>query len=118
MAPALKTMGINVSLIEPGPVDTQFLASEDKGTDNEDNPYSDVMNKMNANRIERFKTAQTPEDIAKVIHEAITAENPHLKYPSDEAMSLWIGREKKDPSGDKFMKDIFTQLGLDKVNLK
>ena len=73
------------------------------------------MNKMNTNRAERFKSAQTPEDIAKVIHEAITADNHHLKYPSDEAMSLWISREKKEPSGDKFMKDVFTQLELDKV---
>ena len=114
MAPALKTMGINISLIEPGPVNTEFLNSEGRGSDlKEDNPYSKVLEKMTANRMERYKTiGQSSEDIAIVINEAITAEKPHLRYPTSDSVREKISTQRKDPTGDSFIKDVFEQLKL------
>ena len=61
MAPALKTMGINLSLIEPGPVDTEFLNSEEIANVNE-SQYKELLDKMSENRMERYKTGQTAEE--------------------------------------------------------
>ena len=93
MAPPLALAGIKLVMIEPGPVSTEFLKdSMDYGKKFQDveiyKKTKEVMGKM---REERFKDAQTAEEIAEVINKAITAENPHLRYQTSD----WVKEAAK-----------------------
>jgi hypothetical protein len=46
---------------------------------------------------------QSAEDVAGVILEAATAEAPHFRYPTSEAVRGAVARKYVDPSGDSVL---------------
>ncbi len=113
MQVSMEGFGIKVSMIEPGPVDTGFIAGQDFGDRfTGENPYEDLFAKIAANREKRFAAAQKPEEIAQVILEAVTTEKPHLRYPTNDKVKAWTSKEKVDPYGDVYNKEIKEFLGL------
>lgn len=75
-----------MTAIEPGPVLTHFAQNAQVGNleaecEGLDEPSANAMKKMKDSAAESFKECgQKGEDVAKIILEAITAENPHQKY--------------------------------------
>tara|TARA_Y100000310_G_C20165158_1_gene571015 strand:- start:101 stop:562 length:462 start_codon:yes stop_codon:yes gene_type:complete len=113
MQVSMEGFGIKVSMIEPGPVDTGFIAGQDFGDGfTGDNPYGNLFFKIAKNREKRFAAAQKPEEIAQIILEAVTAEKPHLRYPTNDKVKAWTSKEKVDPYGDSYNKEIKEFLGL------
>jgi NADP-dependent 3-hydroxy acid dehydrogenase YdfG len=84
----LKQFGIQVSLIKPGGVRTNFVdfANSVYPKAIEGNPYSEFRTKFNAMTAKIFDPKNKiygvlkPEEVANVIHEAATVDNPKTRY--------------------------------------
>jgi NAD(P)-dependent dehydrogenase (short-subunit alcohol dehydrogenase family) len=109
LAPVAKRLGVHISLVEPGPVNTEFVATVQarrqgaaakKGTE----AYESMRTAYLAVTTEVFATlGQVPADVARVIVEAATAEEPHLRYATSAVARGIIGRKYVDPTGDSIL---------------
>ena len=116
LAPVAKRLGIHVSIIEPGPVNTEFVATvrqkravlEPRG----DGAYDAMRNSYLSATSEVFATlGQTGADIGRVIVEAATAENPHLRYATSDVVRQILGRKYVDVTGDSILAMTGARLG-------
>lgn len=107
-AAVAKRLGIHVSVIEPGPVHTEFVDRVSKlSQDTATAPIEDYAPLFDAYmtsiRGSFASVGQTPDDIAKVVVEAATAEAPHFRYVTSDAMRAIVTRKYVDPSGDSIV---------------
>ncbi len=115
-APVAKRLGIDVCLIEPGPVNTNFVASVVAGLPEPDQElqaiYGPMLEVYMGGSQERFATiGQTPEQIGQVILTAATTEIPHFRYTTSEMMQGLVTRKYVDPSGDSMVAFFGSRLG-------
>ena len=101
----LLSISFSVSLIEPGPVATEFSSSvREKGIDglgNGDEETKAVINKVILSfEKRRDQLTQTGDDVAKVIVKAMEDEKPHLHYIRSEALKESVKRKYVDITGD------------------
>lgn len=108
LAAVAKRLGIDVCLVEPGPVHTEFvetvtkLSASSAATPIED--YAPLFDAYMGNIRGSFASAgQTPEDIAKVIVEAATSDAPHFRYVTSDAMSGIVKHKYVDPTGNSIV---------------
>jgi NAD(P)-dependent dehydrogenase (short-subunit alcohol dehydrogenase family) len=80
----LAPWNIRLSLVVPGFVDTPaFEASREAGKhlrDDPNNPYRELMDHLDAFTQDQLKSAIAPEQVARVIFKAATAESPKPRY--------------------------------------
>ena len=114
----LEGFGINVILIEPGAVKTNYLdnAKQAQKAMNPDSPYAEFSKKMSAGVKERFKEASSssPNQVAQVILSAIKSEKPNTRYlvgndaiaikerrknSSDSELEVWIKESLLEQKG-------------------
>jgi len=107
LAPYLSQFNVGVSLIEPGPVHTNFVANagglgQKKQT--LDVPTEKLL-KAQLDSTEKLyaAVAQTPSDIAAVIKKAVLAEKPQLRYQTAEALVQQAAFKYTDPTGDSLV---------------
>jgi len=105
LAPVAKRLGIHVSNIQPGPVNTEFVASVLAKQTGEPSPgdaiYRPMLAGYMAGSSEVFaKMGQTPDDVAKVIVEAATVPTPHFRYVTSERVRGLAATKYTDPTGD------------------
>lgn len=108
LAPVAKRLGIDVSLIEPGPVNTNFVASVvatvPESTPELQETYGPMLQAYMGGSQQAFATlGQTPEQVGQVIVEAATAEKPHFRYPTSDMVQGLVSRKYVDPSGDSLV---------------
>ena len=84
MAYELEPFGIKVIIIEPGVIRTNIFNSVvvAKKYQDPDSPYSQLKQKMASSFEGMIKNASSPELVAKVVLEAVTNQNPNLRYLS------------------------------------
>jgi NAD(P)-dependent dehydrogenase (short-subunit alcohol dehydrogenase family) len=81
----LEPFGISVVIIEPGFIRTNIInssTSAEKALDSK-SPYFPLMQKVKnhfKSMMENASSSSPPEEVAKVILQAITSENPQLRY--------------------------------------
>ena len=76
-------LGIRVSHIRPGFINTQFGVQEHKSLEphmQEGEPYSDAVQKFNAWHERGHPNASPPSEVAEVVYHALTASKPHSRY--------------------------------------
>lgn len=105
LAPVAKRLGVHVSLIEPGPVNTEFVASVLRGVSESEPDVQAVYGPMIETYFSAMQQAfasngQTGDDIAKVILEAATTASPHLRYTTSRMIRGLISKKYVDPTGD------------------
>lgn len=105
LAPVVKRLGISVSLIEPGAINTEFVASVLETRENLQQPvpeaYSKMLDAYLAATEQVFATVgQTGDDVAKVIAEAATADVPHFRYQTSDLIRSLVSSKYVDPTGD------------------
>jgi len=113
MASELSSFGIKVTVIEPGPVSTDFTHRSLKyGTrlDGMENPYKEILEGTLKLQEERLKTAQRPEEIAALIKEIIETEKPHFRYQTREDGKKIADSKFKDITGDSVVEATKQQL--------
>ncbi len=98
----LSPWNIKVSLIQPGPVVTNFESSTCYGTrfNEEENPYLDILINRRQHWKEKMQSGQTPEEIAFVIQKALEDPNPNLWVQTSQSVIDAIKKHYKDPSGN------------------
>ena len=116
LAPVAKRLGIDVCLIEPGPVNTNFVASVVAGIPEPDQElqaiYGPMLQTYMGESQTRFATmGQTPEQVGQVLIEAATAETPHLRYTTSEMIQGLVSQKYVDPSGDALLAFFGARLG-------
>jgi NAD(P)-dependent dehydrogenase (short-subunit alcohol dehydrogenase family) len=81
----LEQFGIRVVLIEPGFIRTNLINSSnsEKRALDPSSPYFSLMQKVEnhfKSRMENVSSSSPPDEVAKVILQAITSKNPQLRY--------------------------------------
>jgi len=94
----LEPFGIRVVIIEPGVIRTNILNSSSSAKKALDpkSPYFSLSQKLNDNfkSMMESESSSPPEEVAKVILQAVTSENPQLRYSiGDDAANLIHARE-------------------------
>jgi NAD(P)-dependent dehydrogenase (short-subunit alcohol dehydrogenase family) len=112
MAYELEPFGIKVILVEPGVIKTNIANGMviAKKSQNPNSPYSQIMQKMSTSFERMLENASSPELVAKVVLQAVTSENPSLRYLAGKDVEMWIEakRNKSDDEFYKIMKQSFT----------
>ena len=109
LAPVAAQFGVRVSIIEPGPVNTEFVASARATAAADmavapDDPYRTLIEDYMKVTTERFASiGQKGDDVAHVILKAATDEAPHLRYPTSDYARGLAARKYVDPTGDAIL---------------
>lgn len=105
LAPVARELGLHVSVVQPGPVHTEFVdrvrALSAELLSNGAPGYEKLIGAYAAATGDTFANhGQSGRDIGEVIHAALTDETPHLRYiTSDYAKSI-AALKYTDPTGD------------------
>jgi NAD(P)-dependent dehydrogenase (short-subunit alcohol dehydrogenase family) len=94
LAQEVQAFGIRVAIVEPGVVVTPIFAKAKRFAD-PGSPYAVHVHRLLLFYQMQMKTASQPADVARVIHEAVTAKDPKLRYlVGDDAERLVAGRRR------------------------
>ncbi|NOK19129.1 SDR family oxidoreductase [Corallococcus carmarthensis] len=115
LAPVAARLGIHVSLVEPGPVHTEFVnnvRATGNGTQgNGPAVYGELLGRyMQGSAATYASLGQTPDDIARIICEAAASPAPHLRYITSDAMRALFSLKAGDATGDTLRARIATRL--------
>ena len=104
MSYELQPFGIKVVLVEPGVIKTNFLDGMVIAKKSQDpkSPYSQIIQKMVNGLEEMMKNKSPPDLVAKVVLNAVTSENPSLRYLAGNYAEQWLG--KRNTSDEEFYK--------------
>ncbi|WP_371494211.1 SDR family NAD(P)-dependent oxidoreductase [Kitasatospora sp. NBC_00374] len=103
LAPVAASVGVAVTLVEPGAVASEFVASQ--GIDLEAElraagPYAPVLKSYAERTLSTFATAaQTPAGAAATITEALDTDRPVLRMQTSEAARAFVGGKLADLDG-------------------
>jgi NAD(P)-dependent dehydrogenase (short-subunit alcohol dehydrogenase family) len=112
LAPVMARFGVRISIVEPGPVKTEFFASRDAKRATAADPYQALVDAYDrAFGAGTSSAAQTGDEVAKVILEAATADAPHLRYQTSPFARGVAAQVRVDPTGDSILKATGAQLG-------
>ncbi|MBM7113129.1 SDR family oxidoreductase [Archangium primigenium] len=104
LAPVARTLGIHLSNIEPGPVNTEFVTHVKAKISGQPSPgdahYQPLLERYMAGSAAVYQHAQTGEDIARIIVEAATVPEPHFRYATSDLVRQVAGRKYTDLTGD------------------
>jgi NAD(P)-dependent dehydrogenase (short-subunit alcohol dehydrogenase family) len=92
----LGQFGIRVVLIEPGFIKTNFASAmviAEKAKD-PNSPYSQLMQRIQANSGEMAKNASPVDVVSKAILEAVTSKSPSLRYLAGKDVETWAASKK------------------------
>lgn len=87
--------GIQVTLVEPGFVRTNFSSVIAKRSQEPDSQYSKIMEKMAGRMEEMRRNSSSPELVANIVLEAVTTRNPNQRYLAGKDVEQWIEQKKK-----------------------
>jgi NAD(P)-dependent dehydrogenase (short-subunit alcohol dehydrogenase family) len=115
----VRPFGIDVVVIEPGPIKTRFgdtAIAAVRGVDSAESPYA-AFNKILAQRIREAyegpmgRFAAEPEAVARVIEKAISADRPQTRYVVTLAAHILMGLRRwlPDRAFDGFLRTQFPQ---------
>ena len=96
MAYELEPFGIKVVLIEPGFIKTNFANAMvlAKKAQDPSSPYSEMMQRIQANSNEMAKNASSVNVVSKAILEAVTSKSPNLRYLVGKDVEAWAASKK------------------------
>ncbi|MFN7983952.1 MAG: SDR family oxidoreductase [Vicinamibacterales bacterium] len=107
LAPVASRLGVHVSLIEPGPVNTEFVTTvlgKSAVSAAAADPYAAMRESYLRGTEQAFAAVgQSGADVACVIVEAATAEQPHLRYATSDLARSIVARKYVDPTGDSVL---------------
>jgi len=104
MSYELEPFGIKVVLVEPGVIKTNFVDGMVIAKKSQDpkSPYSQITQKMVTVLEDMMKNGSTPDLVAKVVLNAVTSQNPSLRYLAGNDVEQWLG--KRNTSDEEFYK--------------
>jgi NAD(P)-dependent dehydrogenase (short-subunit alcohol dehydrogenase family) len=116
LAPVAATVGVHVSLIEPGAVASEFV--NNAGLDparmlRDAGPYAPALERYIARTTAQFSSAaQTASEVGDVVLRVLTAEQPPLRVQTTEAARAFAGTKLADLDGSAVLGVTRTWVGL------
>jgi short-subunit dehydrogenase len=109
----LELLGIKIILIEPGAVGSNFWKNIKiaKSSSNNNSPYTQFGNQITKAFKEMEQNAMNPSVVAKTILDAVTSDNPQLRYVVGEDAAKTI-EARKNMSDKEFGDFIKKQFGI------
>jgi NAD(P)-dependent dehydrogenase (short-subunit alcohol dehydrogenase family) len=100
--PVAAQHGINVSIVEPGPVSGDFAHKYGPGGGRPaEGPYAASRARFQVVQDGGYAAAQTNAEIAEILWQVAEAEAPLLRYQTSEMVSKMLGLKLKDMSGER-----------------
>ncbi|MFJ9641591.1 SDR family NAD(P)-dependent oxidoreductase [Streptomyces sp. NPDC004244] len=103
LAPVARTLGVTVSVVEPGAVATEFVNNigVDIEGDLDAGPYTGALRTYIDRTVAQFLdgTAQTPAGAAEAVMEALTAEQPAFRLQTTDWARGFVGTKLADTDG-------------------
>lgn len=115
LAPLAQQMGIDVCLVEPGPINTEFVASV-RSTSQESfaamvPPYDRLAQAYMGASGNVFATyGQTGDDIARIIAALATAEKPDFRTITSDYAKAFVAPKVVDPTGNSVVEIFAARL--------
>jgi len=104
MSYELEPFGIKVVIVEPGVIRTNFVTVVAKKSQDPNSPYSRIMQKTATVIENMMANASSPPDlVAEVVLNAVTNENPNLRYLAGKDVETWLD-SKRNMSDEEFYK--------------
>jgi short-subunit dehydrogenase len=105
MSYELEPFGIKVVIIEPGVIKTNIFDSVvvAKKSKDPNSPYTQITQKMASSFEGMMKNASSPELVANIVLEAVTNDNPNLRYLAGKDAETWLNA-KRNMSDKEFYK--------------
>jgi len=104
MSYELEPFGIKVVIVEPGVIRTNFVTVVAKKSQDPNSPYSRIMQKTATVIENMMANASSPPDlVAEVVLNAVTNENPDLRYLAGKDVETWLD-SKRNMSDEEFYK--------------
>lgn len=105
LAPVIKRFGIHVSLIEPGPVNSEFVSSTIRKSENLnydlENDYSEMLKSYSHTAKNVFSQfSQSSEEIANLICKIVSDKPPCFRYQTSELSRKIANAKLTDPTGN------------------
>ncbi|GAA1230936.1 NAD(P)-dependent dehydrogenase (short-subunit alcohol dehydrogenase family) [Microbacterium phyllosphaerae] len=103
--PVMKNLGVAVSVVEPGPVMTEFVANSDADREalvtGADDDYLPAIDSYLARTRQAFApgNAQTPDDVAAVILSTLTSDDPAFRVQTSAAATAFTAIKLADLDG-------------------
>jgi len=112
LAPVAGALGVKVSMVEPGPVHTEFVSSTREASvpvlTSDIEGYGALVARYAESIGGVFEEhGQASEEIAKLITQIAGTEKPHLRYTTSDYVRALVGHKYVDPTGDTIVK-LFT----------
>src|SRR5229473_3769694 len=103
MSYELELFGIRVVLIEPGLIKTNFVNNivAAKKSQDPNSPYAQFMQDVAISFQHMLEGGSSSDVVAKVVLEAVTSENPSLRYLAGKDMETWM-EAKRSMSDEEF----------------
>jgi len=105
-------LGIHISLIQPGPVITEFINNVVPGSSDlagKAGPYKPLFDAYISQAQAYFGTWQTGDDVARITVEAATTAKPQLRYVTSDSVRDMVARKFVNVTGSSCL--AFPQLG-------
>ncbi len=100
--PVAATLGVKVTVVEPGAVASEFVANVGVDVDRmaaEAGPYGAALAAYLQRTAGAFAAAQSPTDVAAVIVDALTAEQPPFRVQTSDGARAFVGAKLADLDG-------------------
>lgn len=100
----VEPFGVKIILVEPGVIRTNFFNASTitKKSLNPVSPYFKMFQSMGSGISEMLENGSTPELIAKTVLDAVTSDNPKIRYPAGNDVKQWLESKKKMSDEDFF----------------
>ncbi|MFI9505357.1 SDR family oxidoreductase [Nocardia sp. NPDC052566] len=102
LAPVAATVGVGVSVVEPGAVATAFVANakvDPVAAVAEAGPYAPALQAYIDRTLGAYTTSQTAEEVAAVVLRALTAEPPVLRWQTSDWAQTFVATKITDLDG-------------------
>lgn len=101
LAPVMATVGVTVSVVEPGAVVSEFVANVGgrEAALEQSGPYAPALSAYLARSREAFAAAQTPQGAAAAIVELLNAERPAFRMQTSDTARAFTAVKLRDSDG-------------------
>lgn len=114
LAPVVARFGVDVCIVEPGPVSSEFVGSvhrtDEQPGEGETDPYADLLAAYLRRAAVSFSAAQTPQEAAAVVVAAGTTEAPRFRWQTSEGAAGFVGLSLADLDGSRVLDQTSTWI--------
>lgn len=111
LAPVAARFGVDISIVEPGPVASEFVGNVAGATTTaDDDPYRDLLAAYLTRTEKVFATAQAPAEAAAVVVEAATTSSPKFRWQTSDGAAAFAGLSLADLDGSRVVDATSTWL--------